>query len=442
MIKAFTAHIQNQKLFTKNNTILVALSGGADSMALCSLLKEAGYSFSVAHCNFTLRGKEADADEKFVINYCKKNNITYFTKKFKTSIYAENKGISIQMAARELRYTWFNELITQHNFDYLLTAHHANDNVETFLINMLRGSGINGLKAIVAKKGNIIRPLLYATRAEIEAYVAKNKILYREDSSNNEDKYLRNYLRLKVIPALKKLNPSLEKTITTEIDILQQANLIVQKEVEKQQQKLLIKDDNTIKINIAKLLKTTAPQLILFELIKGFDFNTSQANNIYSCLQAQAGKVFESHTHTILKDRTYIIIKKKEGNNPSVFLIPEGTTGLEFPIKIKIEFIDGNINSIAKNSFTPAKAFIDADKITFPLLLNKWQTGDKFKPLGMQGFKKVSDFFTAEKATLFEKQNQWILRCENNIIWLVGKRVDDRFKVTTDTKKICVISIT
>jgi len=441
MIKGFISYIQNHTLFTKNDHLLVAVSGGVDSMALCNLLTNAGFSYYVAHCNFNLRGKDADNDEKFVLEYCKKNKIKCFTKKFKTAVYAKNKGISIQMAARELRYTWFNELITEHNFDYLLTAHHANDNIETFFINLLRGSGINGLKAILPKKDKIVRPLLFATRAEIENYIAENKVLYREDSSNREDKYLRNYLRLQIIPALKKINPSFEKTVSNEIEILQQANFILQKEVEKQRKKLLIKEGVIYKINIEKLIKTTVPKLILFELIKDFGFNTAQSNDIYNSLKAQSGKVFTSNLHTIIKDRDFLLIKKKEQKIQSDFFINEKTTLLKSPLKIKIEFITGNLDSIPKKDFTPTKAFIDADKLTFPLILNKWQIGDKFRPLGMKGFKKVSDFFTAEKATLFDKQNQWILRCNNDIVWLVGKRVDDRFKVSTSTKKICIISV-
>ena len=211
MISQFTSYIKKQKLFKPADKLLVAVSGGADSITLCHLLKEANYKFSVAHCNFSLRDEESDGDENFVKEFCKKNKITFFNKKFDTIPYAEKKGVSIQMAARELRYNWFNELSEKHNFDYLLTAHHANDNIETFFINLLRGSGINGLKAIVPKKDKIVRPLLFATRAEIESYIAENKISFREDSSNKEEKYLRNQLRLQVIPAFKKLNPSFEK---------------------------------------------------------------------------------------------------------------------------------------------------------------------------------------------------------------------------------------
>ena len=441
MIEAFSSYINKHKLFGKNSLLLVAVSGGKDSMTLCNLLQETGYTFSVAHCNFNLRGKEADSDEKFVTDYCKKKKITCFHAKFNTKAYAENKDISIQMAARELRYNWFNELIEEHEFDYLLTAHHTNDNIETFFINLLRGSGINGLKAILPKQGKLIRPLLFATRAEIDVYVKENKILYREDSSNREDKYLRNHLRLHIIPAFKKLNPSFEQTLTGEIEVLQQTNLILNKEVEKQRKNLLIKDGDTLKISINKLAKTTASKLILFELIKGFSFNSSQASDIYNSLQAQSGKTFTSPTHSIIKDRDFLIIKPKTDNDiQSEFLIKEEDTEIKYPIKLKISFLKGGIDTIPTKEFTTNKAFIDADKITFPLTLNKWKQGDKFMPLGMKGFKKLSDFFTAEKASLFDKQNQWIIRSRNDIVWLVGKRIDDRFKVTTATKNICIIS--
>jgi len=441
MTEAFNAYIHKQQLFSKNSKLLVAVSGGKDSMALCNLLQEAGYIFSVAHCNFSLRGEEADGDESFVKDYCKKNNIPCFHTKFSTTAYAKKKSISIQMAARELRYTWFNELIDEHSFDYLLTAHHANDNIETFFINLLRGSGTNGLKAILPKQDKLIRPLLFAMREEVDAYVKENKVPFKEDSSNREDKYLRNNLRLHIIPAFKKLNPSFEQTLTNEIEVLQQTNLILNQEVEKQRKKLLIKDGDSLKINIDKLNKTTASKLILFELIKDFGFNSSQASDVYNVLQTQSGKTFTSDTHTLIKDRSFLFIKQKEdNNNVSEFLINEKDTTINHPIKLRITFLKGNINAISTKDFTANKAFLDADKITFPLTVNKWKTGDKFMPLGMKGFKKLSDFFTAEKASLFDKQNQWIVRCNNDIIWLVGKRVDDRFKVTTSTKNICIIS--
>lgn len=441
MVEAFSAYIHTHRLFQKNKRLLVAVSGGRDSMVLCHLLMNTGYVFSIAHCNFNLRGREADTDESFVKSFCKKNNIACFTKKFNTTNYAESKSISIQMAARELRYAWFNELMKEHGFDYLLTAHHADDNIETFFINLLRGSGINGLKAILPKTGKIVRPLLFATRNEIDAYIENNDIPFKEDSSNKEDKYLRNYLRLDIIPSLKKLNPSFEQTLTNEIEILQETNLILNKEIEKQRKRLINKNGESLKISIDKLKKTTASKLILFELIKDFGFNSSQASDVYDALQAQPGKIFTSNTHLLIKDRSFLLIKKKEVyRNESAFFIKKEEPEINYPIKLTISFKKGNIRSISKMGFTANRAFIDADKIHFPLLLNKWQTGDKFKPLGMKGFKKVSDFFTSEKLNLFDKQNQWILRSNHEIIWLIGKRIDDRFKVTELTKNICIIS--
>ena len=440
MVAEFRSYIKKQKLFNPANRLLVAVSGGIDSIALMHLLQETGYTFSVAHCNFSLRGKEADGDENFVKTLCKKNKIPFFGKKFNTLEYAENNGISIQMAARELRYDWFNELINEHHFDYLLTAHHANDNIETFFINLLRGAGTNGLKAILPKKNNVIRPLLFATRADIENYISKNKIAFREDSSNKEEKYLRNQLRLQVIPAFKKLNPSFEKTLSDEIEILGQTNLILQKEVARQHKRLLVKEQDILKINIRKLEKTPASKLILFELIREFNFNSSQAADIYDALKGLPGKVFTSNTHTLIKDRDFLIIQKKGRQIEEEFFIRESDTNITSPIKLSISFTDGNIDSIPKKDFSPQKAFLDADTLSFPLLVNHWKIGDKFKPLGMNGFKKVSDFFTSEKASHFDKQNQFIIRSNSSIVWMVGKRTDDRFKVTKATKKICIIS--
>ncbi len=440
MISQLTSYINKNKLFKPADKLLVAVSGGADSITLCWLLINAGYHFSVAHGNFMLRGPEADGDEDFVAAFCKKNKINFFSKIFTTAKYADNKGISIQMAARELRYKWFTELLVEHHFDYLLTAHHANDNIETFFINLLRGTGINGLKAMTPKKDRIVRPLLFATRHEIENYIKENKISFREDSSNKEEKYLRNQLRLQIIPALKKLNPSFEKTITNEIAIFQQTNLILKKEVEKQRKKLFIYEEGIIKIDIKKLEKITASQLILFELLTEFNFNSSQIENVYNSMERQAGKVFTSNTHTIIKDRNFLLIKALSTKSIQEFIINKEDTEIKKPIQLKIYFTQGNIHSIAKKNFNANTAFLDADKITFPLTVNQWQQGDKFKPLGMTGFKKVSDFFIAEKFSLFQKQTQYIMRSNNGIVWLIGKRTDDRFKVTTSTKKILVIT--
>ena len=233
----------------------------------------------------------------------------------------------------------------------------------------------------------------------------------------------------------------MKKTISNEIEILQETNLILKKEVEKQRKKLLVKENDTFKIDVKKLSKTIAAKLILFELISEFNFNSSQANDIYEALQGQPGKMFTSITHHLIKDREFLIIKKKHEKSVAEFLINKTDSEITSPIHLTISFIDGNIDSISKKDFSANKAFLDADKLSFPLLVNHWLIGDKFKPLGMAGFKKVSDFFTAQKASHFDKQNQYIIRCKANIVWLIGKRADDRFKVTKSTKKICLISL-
>ena len=441
MIDLFTSYIKKHQLFTKKEKLLVAVSGGADSMALCYLLLQSGHSFSVAHCHFNLRGAEADADAQFVQDFCQKKKIGHFQTTFDTIAYAEKKGISIQMAARELRYNWFDTLLQAHDFNRLLTAHQANDNIETFFINLLRGSGMNGLKAIVPKSGKLIRPLLFATRQEIEAYMLENNYPYRNDSSNQSTYYLRNNLRLALIPALKKLNPSLERTISREIEILQAGNLIIQKEVEIQQKRLLEKEGSLYKISIPKLKQTLSSNLILFELLKPFGFNGNQVSDVDESLPAQSGKTFYSKTHMLIKDRDYLYLKPLREESLTSFPISSHLSELQAPIPLTITYRKGNIHLINPAEFSSKTVFLDADTLGFPLVLNHWKRGDKFRPLGMKGFKKLSDYFSASKLNLFEKEKIWILRSSNeDIIWLVGLRMDDRFKVTEQTKNICIIA--
>ncbi|MBS1647036.1 MAG: tRNA lysidine(34) synthetase TilS [Bacteroidetes bacterium] len=442
MERQFIQYIKEKQLFNKKSKLLLALSGGMDSMVLCHLLQKHGFSFSIAHANFLLRGEESDADEKMVRSYAKKNKIPAFFNCFNTSAYAEQKNSSIQMAARELRYAWFNELMEKEHFDYLLTAHHADDNLETFFINLLRGSGLKGLKSMEPKNNKVLRPLLFASKKEIEIYCNKHRIPYREDSSNKEDKYLRNHLRLHIIPKLKKINPSLLQTFAGELDILQQSYKVIQKESEKQKKKLGVRTQDGFSINIKKLLLSTAPTLFLFELLQEFSFNPSQVHDVFKTLNSPSGKIFESPTHILLKDRENLFVKKKQDKeDESAFFITRNDTEIQSPISISISFKKGNIKTLNKNDFAVNKLYADADTLKFPLLVNHWQKGDVFKPLGMHGFKKVSDFFISKKTSLFDKQKQWILRSNNEIVWLLGSRSDDRYKVTEVTKRICVIEL-
>lgn len=441
MEKKFERHIKTRSLFTKKDKLLVAFSGGADSTALLTLLYKSGYSVAAAHCNFRLRGKEANADERFCRDFCSERNILFYSSTFKTEAYAKKQRISVQMAARELRFAWFEELINKHDFDYVLTAHHLNDNIETFFINLLRGSGIKGLKGIEPKKGKTIRPLLFAKREEIEAFLNKERIVFRSDSSNAEDKYLRNNLRLNIIPKLKALNPSLEETMAAEMEILQEAGKIIAKEVMTQRKKIISEKNSVIYLDLKKLLKTVSPPLILFELLSPYGFNRTQSRNIFESLNGLPGKRFESTAYLLAKDREFLILQEKENNTAQKeYVIHKKNREIFEPLPLKLTLRKGNINSIDKKEFNAGVLFADAGKISWPLVLSRWQKGDKFMPLGMKGFKKVSDFFISTKTNMPEKQRQWILRnATGEIIWLVGKRSDERFKISADTKEILVI---
>lgn len=441
MLDKFRQYIKKENLFLPRHKLLVAVSGGNDSMALCELLNEAGYVFSVAHCNFTLRGAESDADAAFVEGYCLRNKIKYHYQSFDTAAYAVKNKLSTQMAARELRYNWFDELLKKGKYDFLLTAHHLNDNIETFFINLLRGSGINGLKGIVPKSNKKVRPLLFATREEIEKYIRQKGIIYREDSSNKEDKYLRNRLRHHVIPELKILNPSFEQTLASELEILQQVNCLVFAEVEKKKKTLMQAKKGLCKIDIEKLKKSGAPELFLYEIVKEYGFNSVQAAGICEALDGLAGKTFFSEIHQLVKDRRYLLIRDRQGADEEEVAIYKKTDKIKQPLSLEISYYKIKKNEEVKIPSLKNVAYLDADKLKFPLKITRWQQGDRFVPLGMWQSKKLSDFFVGEKMSLFDKDNQWILRSKDAIVWVIGRRIDDRFKITKETQNVCIIEL-
>jgi tRNA(Ile)-lysidine synthase len=441
MLDKFQAYIKKEALFQPKHKLLVAVSGGNDSMALCELLREGGYNFSVAHCNFTLRGAESDADAAFVEGYCLRNKLKYHYNAWDTAAHAKKNKISIQMAARELRYGWFAELMKKGRYDFLLTAHHLNDNIETFFINLLRGSGINGLKGIVPRTDKKVRPLLFATREEIENYVRAKGIIYREDSSNKEDKYLRNKIRLQVIPELKTLNPSFEQTLASEIEILQQVNRIVHAEVEKKKKTLAQIKKDSCKIDIDKLKKSGSPQLFLYEIIRDYGFNSMQAASIFDALDGLAGKMFFSESHQLVKDRKHLLIRDRAEADEEEAVIYKKTERIKQPLALDISYYKIKKGEEVRIPALKNVAYLDADKLSFPLRLTRWQNGDRFVPLGMWHSKKLSDFFVSEKMSLFDKDNQWILRDKEAIVWVAGRRIDDRYKVTPETKNVCIIEL-
>ena len=413
------------------------MSGGIDSVVMCALFNEAKFPFAIVHCNFQLRGEEATGDEKFVKELGKKYGVEVFVKKFDTKKYADEKKISIQLAARELRYTWFEELRKEKEFNLVATAHQLNDNIETILFNLTKGTGIRGLRGIPVRQGNIIRPLLFASRIEIENYVTENKLEFREDSSNAEDKYTRNKIRHHIIPLLKEINPSLENTFAEKIELFTELETLYDKQVKKSAAQLFLPRGTDIYIPILKLSKTENISSVLFEYLKEFGFNTEQVEDILASVDSDAGKQFLSATARIIKDRRFFILTKLADKNLSVQFIGEGDTEITLgEKKLSITNYQLPINT-DRNA-----AFIDKAKLEFPLIARIWKQGDYFYPFGMKmKKKKLKKFFNDEKVPLHEKENIWVIESNKKIVWVVGYRIDERFKVTDKTKDILKMKI-
>jgi len=434
MINYIKENIYKNNLFTKKSKILLAVSGGADSICLFFALKDLGYDIQIAHCNFNLRDIESDQDEQFVKDIANKYSIRYFVKSFNTLKFAEQNKLSIQMAARQLRYDWFEELLVENNFSCIATGHHKDDSIETFLINFIRGSGINGLCGIQMKNNNIVRPLLSLTRNQIEEFLTKKNIKYRNDSSNSDIKYLRNNIRHQLIPLLKEINPKIQETISNEIEMLNGINNIFKEKVDDIRKSIIIKREDLFIIKITDLLNIRNLEFILYDLLR--PFGSFQVKNIINSLRLQSGKQFFSNTHCILIDRENVIISLKKTTNNKEIKIFRTDHEISMPLCMKLS--ETSDLSIINN---PLFAKFDLNKLTFPLVLRKWKNGDKFIPLGMNNFKKVSDFFVDEKYTLNQKKEQWILCSEEDIIWIIGKRIDDRYKIASDTKKTYIAQL-
>jgi tRNA(Ile)-lysidine synthase len=434
MLTKFQSHIATNFPQLKDKKLLLAVSGGIDSMVLLDLFYKLSFDICVVHCNFQLRGKESDGDEMLVKETCQDSYIPYFIESFDTLEFANKNKLSIQLAARKLRYDWFQEIISL-GFDYVLTAHHLDDNVETFLINFTRGTGLEGLTGIPAQNGNIIRPLLPFSRLEIENYAKANNIQWREDSSNASDKYFRNKLRHDIVPILKELNTGFLDSFQNTLHHLQQAESLVNDASKLVYEKVVAKKENRLEIHLKSLLEFENHKAYLYQWLKDFGF--SAWNDIYDLVEAQSGKQIFSETHILLKDREKLILSERKSRDKSeVFFIESMESKVNIPLKLSLcRFTGGrDVNSNC--------IFVDEDKIKFPLTIRKWQEGDEFYPSGMNGKKKLSKYFKDEKYSLLDKENQWLLCSEDQIIWVIGKRADNRFIARETTQQIIKIDLT
>ena len=431
----FNKHITHTFPFLKESKVLVAVSGGIDSVVLTHLCTTLGLNISLAHCNFNLRGKESDADEDFVIEFADELELEVFIQNFDTQDYARSHSLSLQMAARQLRYSWFDELSNQLNFDSILTAHHADDNLETFLINLSRGTGLEGLTGIPEINGKVIRPLLPFSRQEIENYAKNQGLQWREDSSNVSEKYLRNKIRHQVIPELKEINPKFLQNFLTTQKYLEKSKKLLDQTVNEVFTKVAKQvSANEIHYSISELKKLQPIETYMFELFKAYQFTAW--NDIVELLDAQTGKYITSKTHRLLKNRTQLILTSLKSSDDTEIPIRVNTQEVETPAGLlQIEKVE-KIEKTSTNSI-----YVDKDLLKFPITVRLWQNGDYFYPFGMQGKKKLSKFFKDEKYSIVDKENAYVLSSENSIVWVLNKRPDDRFKVTDKTKNILKITL-
>ena len=433
MLNRFITYYQKNKLFNATDKALLTVSGGKDSIVMLHLFKEANLAFGVAHCNFNLRGEDANQDQLFVQEFCEKNKIPFYTINFQTQEYATKNGISIQMAARDLRYDWFEKIREENNYQYIATAHHKNDVAETMLINLVNGTGLAGLHGINAKKGKIIRPLWCFTRRDIDDYSNQNKIDYREDLSNADTKYTRNSIRHDVIPKLEKINPTIIETFNVEASHFLGDEKIISDKIKLDKKRLFLINGNGFKIEIQELKKLSPLNSYLYYFLREYNFNSTNVSDIIHGLENQSGKIYYSSTHQIVKDRKFLLLNKIEETSIDHIEI---NTIEDLPFNYKVVDDIKNLEINKSNDY----AYLDADKIHFPLILRGWKNGDSFNPLGMNGNKKVSDFLIDNKISLFEKQKVGVLEFKDQIIWLIGYRIDDCFKITSKTKRVLILS--
>lgn len=422
-----------------SDKILCAVSGGMDSVAMLRVLVELGYNCGIAHCNFKLRGKESNGDEEFVRKLAEQFNLQIFVTSFDTLNYAHSKNISVQMAARELRYNWFEQIREENDYDYIAVAHHADDEIETVLINLVRGTGISGLTGIASLNGRILRPLIKVWNKDIAEYCETYNMKFRNDSSNSETKYARNLLRHQVIPLLEQINPGFKQTMNDNIEHFCATEKLINSRADELQEKFVVKNEETVKINIAAMPDSVFKHGVFFEMMRNLGFNASEAGEIERLRDSQSGKMLRINDLRVLKDREHIIIEKEEEKPENNLLIPYGTRFISEPIVLNIEYV--RINMLRDIPKTENMACLDSETLQFPLHLRKWKDGDKFMPLGMKNFKKLSDFFTDLKFSLFDKENTWLLCSGEDIIWVVGYRIDDRFKITPNTRDVLKLSI-
>lgn len=437
LLERLTFFIKDNSLFEADDKILLTVSGGRDSMLLTFLLAKAGYQIAIAHCNFKLRGAESDLDECLVRDFAEAHSIPFYVRHFDTEQVASERGISIQMAARELRYSWFEELREALSFDKIAVAQHLNDHIETVLLNLSRGTGLQGLQGIQAKRDRLIRPLLFLKAEEVLHYVQEYQIPYRDDQSNFSTKYARNKVRIDIIPQFKKMQPDFERIFEQNIAHFKESYALLQQFVTPLRNDLFIKEHEAWIIEKEKLRKYVADLPLLYELFSPFCFSKSVLADLQSCFDKESGRLFQSEGYDLLLDREFLIIREKEYKQEDETVITSETKSVSWRNYCFSCDYSHDVSIVRDKQI----AKIDANLLIFPLTLRAWKTGDYFYPLGMTGRKKLSDLFNNYKVNVFDKGNVPILINGNgDIIWVANYQLDNRYKISGNTNKVFILS--
>lgn len=436
----FKEFIEETKLFSTNDKLLLAFSGGIDSVVLAHLLLTNNLHFELAHCNFQLRSNESNRDEQFALAFAKNNNLAIHIQRFDTKTYAKEQKVTIQEAARILRYRYFNDIATQQKCSFILTAHHLDDSIETIFLNLIRGTGIKGICGIPIQNNNIVRPLLFATRKQIEMYAHKNKLSWVEDSSNQSDKYKRNQIRHHLMPLIKLQNKNFYTVFKENINRFSNSVQLLEALVNEKMASMIKTENEQITINLNEIKQFPQYTSLLYHFAQNYGFNYDQIKSITEQTH-QSGKTYISPNFNAYIDRNIMVILPRNKNIPSneEIEITSNIKQINEPILLTFKTLNFEKNQQIPNNSNIA--FLDATQIQFPLILRKWKSGDKFQPLGMKHFKKISDFLTDLKIPHYLKDKVWVLTSNKQIIWVIGYRIDDRFKITDKTKKVLQIKL-
>ncbi|HLN19830.1 MAG TPA: tRNA lysidine(34) synthetase TilS [Bacteroidales bacterium] len=436
MLETLQNYIRENNLLKNGERVLLAVSGGIDSMVMAHLFCKLPYSTGIAHCNFKLRSADSDKDEDLVRNYCSLNNIPFYSVSFETSKYATEKGISIQMAARDLRYAWFEEIRKKEGFDKIATAHNLNDNIETMIINLVRGSGLTGLTGIRSSAGFIIRPLLFASRETISGYCSTNGIVYREDKSNSEVKYMRNKIRHLVIPVLKEINPSIENTLVEAASRFSDISMLMNEYTDLIRERISNISGDMVIFNQSALTSYLNNRTLLYEIFRTYGLRGNGIEDLVNIIEGRTGSYLSTETHRIYNNRDEIIVKPLSDvkDEPVIFNSLEDINCHPY---LSAEIISVSDDFLIPED--PSTACIDAERIEYPLIFRRWEYGDRFIPLGMSNQKKLSDYFIDRKYSIPDKEKKKVLVSGGNIIWIAGVIIDNRYRITSSTSKILLI---